>query len=139
MDFLIGMAVVATILFFLMSKTMKRSKGAAEQRKVEIQELEKKITVVTTNDIPGKTISKTLGAVMGSSSHLGDLKSGVTYTELLHVDADSSESQAMLAMLKKAHEKGANAVIAVTMSTSHVGDDGSQTRVMYSGTAVVAE
>ncbi|MBI2847470.1 MAG: YbjQ family protein [Chloroflexi bacterium] len=85
--------------------------------------------LVTSNEIPGKRITKTFGIVVGSTvraRHVGkdilavlrNIVGGevVEYRELL---AESREA-AISRMIKQAEEKGANGVIGVRFATSMI-------------------
>ena len=102
--------------------------------------------VVTSPDIPGRTIIKTFGIVRGSSiraRHIGkDIIAGLRnivggeiheYGKLL---AESRE-QALDRMTKNAEEIGGNAIISMQFTTSVL--MGGAAEMMAYGTAVVIE
>ncbi|MGB9605311.1 MAG: YbjQ family protein [Bryobacteraceae bacterium] len=102
--------------------------------------------LVTTFEVPGKRIRKTVGLVRGScvrARHLGKdilawLRNVVggeihEYTKLL---AESRE-QALDRMVAEARELGANAVVGVRFMTSDVGTG--MAEMLAYGTAVVLE
>ncbi len=102
--------------------------------------------VITSPDISGKTITKTVGLVKGSTiraRHLGrDIMAGLRgivggeikeYTKMM---AESRES-ALQRMVEDAEKKGANAVISMRFSTSMVMQNASE--VVAYGTGVVIE
>jgi uncharacterized protein YbjQ (UPF0145 family) len=104
------------------------------------------ILVVTSDEVPGRNIVKTLGLVRGQSvraRHLGrDIQAGIrsivggkvgVYAELL----EKSREEAINEMAAEAEKLGANAVVAVRMSTADI--MGSAAEVLVYGTAVVAE
>ena len=104
------------------------------------------ILVVTSDDVPGRKVVKTLGLVRGQSvraRHLGrDIQAGIrtivggkvgVYAELL----EKSREEAIEQMTTEAEKLGANAVVAVRMSTADI--MGSAAEVLVYGTAVVAE
>jgi uncharacterized protein YbjQ (UPF0145 family) len=104
------------------------------------------IPVVTSDEVPGRKVVKALGLVRGQSvraRHLGrDIQAGVrsivggrvgVYAELLEASREDAISQ----MVAAAKELGANAVVAVRMSTSQI--MGGAAEVLVYGTAVVAE
>lgn len=106
----------------------------------------KKIIVVTTPEIPGKNIVRTLGLVRGNTiraRHVGrDIMAGlrnlvggevIEYAKLL---AESRE-QALDRMVEQAEELGANAVIGLQFQTSVI--MGGAAEMMAYGTAVVVE
>jgi uncharacterized protein YbjQ (UPF0145 family) len=96
--------------------------------------------------VPGKTITKHLGLVQGStvrSKHVGrDIMAGFKnifggelegYTELLH----ESREEAIDRMVKQATSIGANAVLNIRFSTSSITQGASE--LFTYGTAVVLE
>jgi uncharacterized protein YbjQ (UPF0145 family) len=104
------------------------------------------ILVVTSDDVPGRKVAKTLGLVRGQSvraRHLGrDIQAGIrtivggkvgVYAELL----EKSREEAINEMTAEAEKLGANAVVAVRMSTADI--MGSAAEVLVYGTAVVVE
>ena len=104
------------------------------------------IIMVNTEEVPGKTITKTLGVVSGSmvkAKHVGkDIFAGLknivggelgVYTELL----GESRDEAIQRMLQEAVGRGANAVVNVRMATSAITPGASE--ILAYGTAVVVE
>jgi uncharacterized protein YbjQ (UPF0145 family) len=102
--------------------------------------------VVTSDDVPGRKVVKTLGLVRGQSvraRHLGrDIQAGIrsivggkvgVYAELL----EKSREEAIDQMTTEAEKLGANTVVAVRMSTADI--MGSAAEVLVYGTAVVTE
>jgi uncharacterized protein YbjQ (UPF0145 family) len=102
--------------------------------------------VVTSDEVPGRKVVKTLGLVRGQSvraRHLGrDIQAGIrsivggkvgVYAELL----EKSRDEAIEQMTAEAEKLGANAVVAVRMSTADI--MGSAAEVLVYGTAVVTE
>ena len=102
--------------------------------------------VVTSPDIPGKKIVKTLGIVKGNTiraRHIGkDILAAFKnivggeiqeYTKLM---AESRE-QAIDRMIKSAVQMGANAIISMTTTTSVITQGAAELLVL--GTAVVIE
>lgn len=96
--------------------------------------------------VPGKTITRHLGLVQGStvrSKHAGrDLLAGLknfvggelkAYTELLN----ESRAEAVTRMTQQATAIGANAVINIRFSTSNIASGAAE--VMAYGTAVYVE
>lgn len=101
---------------------------------------------VSTNEIAGKKIVKTLGLVEGNTiraRNVGrDILAGLKniiggeieeYTKLMA----ESRDQALDRMCKQAEERGANAVVAVRFSTSYI--MGSAAEILAYGTAVFCE
>ncbi len=104
------------------------------------------ILVVTSDEVPGRKVVKSLGLVRGQSvraRHLGrDIQAGIrsivggkvgVYAELL----EKSREEAINQMTTEAEKLGANAVVAVRMSTADI--MGSAAEVLVYGTAVVVE
>ncbi|HUU09597.1 MAG TPA: YbjQ family protein [Phycisphaerae bacterium] len=102
--------------------------------------------VVTTDTVPGKTITQVCGLVRGNTiraRHVGqDIKAAfrnliggevLEYTKLL---AESRE-QAIDRMVAAAQELGANAILAMRFTTSEI--MGGAAELLAYGTAVVIE
>ena len=104
------------------------------------------MTVVTTPNVPGKTVVRTLGLVRGNTiraRHVGkDIMAamrnlvGGEVTEYAKLLAESRE-QALDRMVEQAEELGSNAVIGLQFQTSVV--MGGAAEMMAYGTAVVVE
>ncbi|MEE8370205.1 MAG: YbjQ family protein [Dehalococcoidia bacterium] len=104
------------------------------------------ILVVSSDEVPSRTIVRTLGLVRGHSvraRNLGrDIQAGVraivggrvgVYAELL----EKSREEAIGQMIEAAEKLGANAIVAVRLSTSQV--MGGAAEVLSYGTAVITE
>ena len=102
--------------------------------------------VVTANQIEGKTISKAVGLVKGSTiraRHLGrDIMAGFRgmvggeikeYTKMMA----QAREESLARMVEDAESKGANAVVAMRFGTSMVMQNASE--VVAYGTGVVLE
>ena len=107
---------------------------------------EKEILVVTSPEIPGRKVVRTLGLVSGNTiraRHVGkDIMAGlrnlvggevIEYGKLL----SESREQALDRMKAKAEKLGANAVISLQFQTSVI--MGVAAEIMAYGTAVVIE
>ncbi len=102
--------------------------------------------IVTTGEIPGKTITKTLGLVRGNTiraRHVGHdisaaLKSlvGGEITDYTKMMAESRE-QALDRMVEEAESLGANAILSIKFTTSMIMQSASE--ILAYGTAVVIE
>ncbi len=102
--------------------------------------------LVTTEEIPGKTIIKTLGLVRGNTiraRHIGRdiaavLKNivGGEITDYTKMMAESRE-QALDRMVEEAEGLGANAIIGLRITTSMIMQSASE--IMAYGTAVIVE
>ena len=102
--------------------------------------------IVTSDTIPGRQIVETKGLVQGSTvraKHLGrDIAAGLKnlvggelkgYTELLN----ESRQEAVSRMVQQAQQMGANAVVAVRLTTSAITPQASE--VLCYGTAVIVQ
>ena len=102
--------------------------------------------IVTTEEIPGKTITKTLGLVRGNTIHarlvahdisaaLKNLVGGeiTDYTKMM---AESRE-QALDRMVEEAESLGANAIVSIKFTTSMIMQSASE--ILAYGTAVIFE
>ena len=102
------------------------------------------IIMVSTEEVPGRRIVKTMGVVSGSTvraKHVGkDIFAGLknivggelkAYTELL----GESRDEAIQRMLQEAIGRGANAVVNVRMATSAITPGASE--ILAYGTAVI--
>ena len=102
--------------------------------------------LVTTEEIPGKTIKKTLGLVRGNTiraRHVGrDIAAalrnivGGEITDYTKMMAESRE-QALDRMVEEAESLGANAVIGLRVTTSMIMQSASE--ILAYGTAVIVE
>ena len=107
---------------------------------------EKEILVVTSPEIPGKKIVRTLGLVSGNTiraRHVGkDIMAGLRnlvggeVTEYAKLMAESRE-QAIDRMLADAEKLGANGIISMQLTTSVI--MGGAAEMMAYGTAVIIE
>lgn len=102
--------------------------------------------LTTLEYVPGKTITKHLGLVQGSTvraKHAGrDIMAGIknifggelkAYTELLQ----ESREEAIERMMEQARETGANAILNIRFSTSSITQGASE--IYTYGTAVTLE
>jgi uncharacterized protein YbjQ (UPF0145 family) len=102
--------------------------------------------LVSTAEIPGKTITKTLGLVRGNTiraRHVGrDLAAalrnivGGEITDYTKMMAESRE-QALDRMVEEAEGLGANAIIGIRFTTSMIMQSASE--ILAYGTAVILE
>ncbi len=102
--------------------------------------------MVTTDFVPGKKITKTLGLVRGNTiraRHIGkDIKAalrnivGGEITDYTKMMAESRE-QALDRMVEEAQSLGANAIINVRFSTSMIMQNAAE--ILAYGTGVVVE
>ena len=102
--------------------------------------------IVTTEKIPGKNITKTLGLVRGNTiraRHLGHdisaaLKNlvGGEITDYTKMMAESRE-QALDRMVEEAESLGANAIVCLRITTSMIMQSASE--ILAYGTAVICD
>ncbi len=103
--------------------------------------------IVTTSDqVPGKVVSKTIGLVKGSTiraRHLGkDIMAGLRgmvggeITEYTKMMAEARE-EAIQRMVEDAEKKGANAVVGMRFGTSMIMQNAAE--VLAYGTGVVLD
>lgn len=102
--------------------------------------------VVTSGQVEGKTVAKTVGLVKGSTiraRHLGrDIMAGLRglvggeITEYTKMMAQARE-EALQRMIEDAESKGANAVVSMRLGTSMVMQNAAE--VVAYGTGVVLE
>ena len=102
--------------------------------------------LVTTQEIPGKTIKKNLGLVRGNTiraRHLGrDISAalknivGGEITDYTKMMAESRE-QSLDRMVEEAESLGANAIVGIRFTTSMIMQSASE--ILAYGTAVIVE
>jgi len=102
--------------------------------------------IVTTFEVPGKTIKKSLGLVRGNTiraRHLGrDIAAGLRnivggeITDYTKMMAESRE-QALDRMVEEAESLGANAIVGMRFTTSMIMQSASE--ILAFGTAVIVE
>jgi uncharacterized protein YbjQ (UPF0145 family) len=102
--------------------------------------------LVTTDEIPGKTIKETLGLVRGNTiraRHVGrDIAAalrnivGGEITDYTKMMAESRE-QALDRMVEEAEGLGANAIVGIRITTSMIMQSASE--ILAYGTAVIVE
>lgn len=107
---------------------------------------DQEVLVATSDDVPGRTITKVLGMVRGNSVRVRaigrDIQAGLrtivggkvgVYAELL----EQTRSEAIDTMIEEARKLGANGVVATRLATSQI--MGNAAEVVAYGTAVVLE
>jgi uncharacterized protein YbjQ (UPF0145 family) len=102
--------------------------------------------LVTTQDVPGRTIKKSLGLVRGNTiraRHVGrDISAalknivGGEITDYTKMMAESRE-QSLDRMVEEAESLGANAIVSIRFTTSMIMQSASE--ILAYGTAVVVE
>ncbi len=114
----------------------RRSKAMIKQRLDQLEHelflIRNQILMVTTDDLPGFMIVKTIGYVEALSE--SEAASDWEYR--------LAEKEALLKLAQKAREIGANAVVGIRKNNAQYNQAGSQwlvSRVTYCGTAVMRE
>ena len=108
----------------------------------------REMMVLTTDEVPGKTVTRTYGLVSGEAilgaNLFKDLFAGIrdivggrsaTYERELR----KARELALAEVAQNAAELGANAVVGIDLDYETVGGQGSMLMVTVSGTAVVVE
>jgi uncharacterized protein YbjQ (UPF0145 family) len=107
---------------------------------------DQEVLVATSDEVPGRSITKVLGMVRGNSVRVRaigrDIQAGLrtivggkvgVYAELL----EQTRAEAIDKMLEEARKMGANGVVATRLATSQI--MGNAAEVVAYGTAVVLE
>ena len=113
-------------------RSKARMKPQRDQLEHELDLIRNQILMVTTDDLPGFMIVKTIGYVEALSE--SEAASDWEYR--------LAEKEALLKLAQKAREIGANAVIGIRKNNAQYDQAGSQwlvSRVTYCGTAVIRE
>ncbi len=98
-----------------------------EELDKEIQNLKRRILIVTSGSILPKEIKEVKGTVVGISNIAASNS----------LEFELTEKEALLDIMTKALELGVNCIIDLKMTTSSYGDEKSiVSKVMYTGTAV---
>ena len=128
--FAIFLAGVALFHWIRKSKSMTEPK--LDKLEHELDLIRNQILLVTTDDLPGIRIAKTLGYIEALSPT--EAASDREYR--------LAEKDALLRLAQKAMDIGANAVVGIRKTNAHYDQAGSQwrvSRVTYCGTAVICE
>ena len=128
--FALLLAGVALIRWNRRSRTTAVPQIAQLERELDL--IKKQILLVTTDDLPGIGITKTLGYIEA----LSPTEAASDWEYRL------AEKDALLRLAQKARSIGANAVVGIRKTNAHYDQAGSQwqvSRVMYCGTAVIRE
>jgi uncharacterized protein YbjQ (UPF0145 family) len=125
--FLVGVA-----LFRWIRKSKSMIEPKLDKLEHELELIRSQILLVTTDDVPGCKIAKTLGYIEA----LSPTEAASDWEYRL------AEKDALLRLAKKARDMGANAVVGIRKTNAHYDQAGSQwriSRVTYCGTAVIRE
>ena len=128
--FAVFLAGVALFRWTRKSKSMTEPKLAKLERELDL--IRNQILLVTTDNLPGIRIAKTLGYLEA----LSPMEAASDWEYRL------AEKDALLGLAQKARDIGANAVVGVRKTNAHYDQAGSQwrvSRVTYCGTAVIRE
>jgi uncharacterized protein YbjQ (UPF0145 family) len=122
---------ILVILGIVVGIFVSMAHSAARKRDVELQleELRKRVLVVTSGNIPGRTITEVKGMVMGTSKKAASTDAGFRL----------AEKEAMVEMMDQALCLGANAITDLKITTGSYQQHGSQwmvSKVTCYGTAV---
>jgi len=126
-----GTIVVIVIAGIVASIILHRVHTASRNREagLQLEALRERVLVVTSGDIPGRTIFEVKGVVMGTSK-----KAASTDAEFR-----LAEKEAMIEMMQQALGFGANAITELKITTGSYQQPGSQwmvSKVTCYGTAV---
>ena len=135
--FLVGMVILVPLfilaVFVLIVYSNRSSKSRAEQKcaatESSLDELRKRIVVVTGSSVPGAQIKRAIGVVRGVSDTQASSKEQFSL----------AEKEALYNMLVEAERLGANAVVELKLNTGTYQQQGSRWQVsqcIYNGTAV---
>ena len=125
--FLAGMA-----FFRWIRKSKSTTEPKLDQLERELDLIGKQVLLVTTDEIPGIRIAKTLGYIEA----LSPTEAASDWEYRL------AEKDALLRLARKAGDIGANAVVGIRKTNANYDQAGSQwrvSRVTYCGTAVISE
>lgn len=113
-------------------RSITKVKPQLDQLEHELDLIRSQVLLVTTDDVPGFKIAKTLGYVEA----LSPTEAASDWEYRL------AEKDALLRLAQKALGIGANAVVGIRKTNAHYDQAGSQwriSRVTYCGTAVIRE
>ena len=111
-------------------RSKARIKPQLDQLERELDLIKSQILLVTTDEVPGIRIAKTLGYIEA----LSPTEAASDWEYRL------AEKDALLRLTQKARDIGANAVVGIRKTNAHYDQAGSQwrvSRVTYCGTAVI--
>src|SRR3989338_1778110 len=129
---LFALLLAGAVLFRWIRKSKSMTETKLDKLERELDLIRNQILLVTTDDVPGIRIAKTLGYIEALSPI--EAASDCEYR--------LAEKDALLRLAKKARDIGANAVVGIRKTNAHYDQAGSQwriSRVTYCGTAVIRE
>lgn len=129
---LLALVLVGAALLRWSRRAKAKIKPQLDQLEHELDLIRSQILLVTTDDVPGIRVAKTLGYVEALSPT--EAASDWEYS--------LAEKDALLRLAQKARNIGANAVVGIRKTNAHYDQAGSQwqvSRVTYCGTAVIRE
>jgi uncharacterized protein YbjQ (UPF0145 family) len=129
---LVAIFLAGVALFRWIRKSKSMTEPKLDKLERELNLIRSQILLVTTDDLPGIKIAKTLGYIEA----LSPTEAASEWEYRL------AEKDALLRLAKKARDIGANAVVGIRKTNAHYDQAGSQwrvSRVTYCGTAVVRE
>jgi uncharacterized protein YbjQ (UPF0145 family) len=119
-------------IFRWIRKSKSMTEPNLDKLERELDLIKNQILLVTTDDLPGIRIAKTLGYIEA----LSPTEAASDWEYRL------AEKDALLKLAQKARDIGANAVVGIRKTNAHYDQAGSQwrvSRVTYCGTAVIRE
>ena len=128
---LLALLLIAVTIFHWNRRYKTTVAPRLAQLERELDLIRNQILLVTTDNVPGRRISRTIGYV----ESLSETEAASDWEYRL------AEKDALLRLAKKALGIGANAVVGIRKINAHYDQAGSQwrvSRVIYSGTAIVA-
>jgi uncharacterized protein YbjQ (UPF0145 family) len=129
---LFALLLVGVALFRWIRKSKTMTEPTLDKLERELELIRNQILLVTTDDVPGIRITKTLGYIEA----LSPTEAASDWEYRL------AEKDALLRLAQKARDIGANAVVGIRKTNAHYDQAGSQwrvSRVTYCGTAVIRE
>lgn len=128
MDGLVFFILLLSSILLIVLTSRKKVQMRAEELERAVDSLTRRVTVVTSDSVPGKEIIKVMGSVTGESEVGSPTKLGLRIAEL----------EAMMVIMHRALTVGANAIVDFKISTSHYQQQGSKETISKtcSGSAV---
>jgi uncharacterized protein YbjQ (UPF0145 family) len=128
---LVPLLILAVFVLIVYSNVSSKAKAKRKCAATEsnLDELQKRIVVVTGSSVPGSQIKRAIGVVRGVSDTQASSKEQFSL----------AEKEALYNMLVEAEKLGANAVIELKLNTGTYQQQGSRWQVsqcIYNGTAV---
>lgn len=131
MDYVFWVPFIAIALVVLFGPKSRDKKAIATTKTLDgiLDTYKSRIIVVTTPTVPGKEIKHVHGAITGNA----------TTQASSDAETNLAEKEALLDLLKKADQIGANAVVDLKLASTSYEQQGSKwmvSKIFYSGTAL---